>query len=72
MTLNYAVSSSTPQGKTQKSIFFYQDHKQDNKVYNILKSILTSLYNTTRILPQFIITAEYNNVIRFTEEAGLI
>ena len=26
-TLNYSVPSGTPQGRTQKSIFFHQDHK---------------------------------------------
>ena len=72
MTLNYAVLSSTPHGRTQKSTFFHQDHKWENKAYTILKSFLTLLYYSARILPQFIITADYHNVIRVTKEAGLI
>ena len=58
--------------ENSKSTFFHQDHIWENKAYNILKSFLTSLYYSTRILPQFIITVEYNNVIRVTEEAGLL
>ena len=34
-------------------------------------SFLTSLYYSNKILPQLIITAEYNNVIRVTEEAKI-
>ena len=37
-----------------------------------MKSFLTSLYYSGRILPQLTITMEYNNVIRVTEEARLI
>ena len=51
---------------------FHQDHKWENTAYNILKSYLTSLYYSNRILSQLIITAEYNNVIKVTEKAGLI
>ena len=39
-----------------------------NKAYDILKPFLTSLYYSNRILPQLIIIAKYNNVIRVTEE----
>ena len=40
-----------------------------DKAYNILKPFLTSLCYSSRILPQLIMTAEYNNVIRVTEKA---
>ena len=43
--------------------------------YNLqhsLKSFLASLYYSNKILRQLIITVEYNNVIRVTEEARLI
>ena len=36
-----------------------------------LKSFLTSLYYSNKILLQLIITAEYNNVIRVIEEAKI-
>ena len=36
-----------------------------------LKSFLASLYYSNKILPQLIITAEYNNVIRVIEEAKI-
>ena len=42
--------------------------------YNLqhsFKSFLTSLYYSNKILPQLIITAEYNNVIRVIEEAKI-
>ena len=37
----------------------------------MLKPFLTSLYYSIRILPQLIITAEYNNVIRVTEKTKI-
>jgi hypothetical protein len=40
--LNYAIPSSTPKGRTQKSIFLHHDHKWESKVYNIFV-IFTSL-----------------------------
>ena len=42
--------------------------------YNLqhyLKSFLASLYYSNKILRQLIITVEYNNVIRVTEEAKI-
>ena len=36
-----------------------------------MKLFLTSLYYSSRILPQLIITAEYNIVIRVTEETKI-
>ena len=41
------------------------------KLTTFLNHFFTSLYYRSRILPQLIITAEYNNVIRVTEEAKI-
>ena len=41
------------------------------KLTTFLNHFFTSLYYRSRILPQLIITAEYNNVIRAIEEAKI-
>ena len=62
------------QGRTRKSIFFHQDHKWENKAYNILAISYITFHATSEYniyCYKFNLTAEYKHVIRITAEINI-